>query len=121
VIEAVETSVKPCLREQRVPQAALAPTQVHPKADSPARAAGVTLDDFWLSYASFVRRLNVARLIVLVSKRLQIRSTLGRQLPIFAGKKLNEVAEVRHLQRITKPLHYHCANPANTGDPGGLA
>ena len=28
---------------------------------------------------------------------------------------MNETAEIRHFHRITKPLHYHCANPANLG------
>ena len=31
---------------------------------------------------------------------------------IIWPKKLNETAENHRLQRLTKPLHYHCANPA---------
>lgn len=40
--------------------------------------------------------------------------------PFFSGfreaKKLNGMAEISQFQRLTKPLHYHCANPA----PGRL-
>jgi len=42
-----------------------------------------------------------------------MRSTRAATKPFIWSKKLNEMAEIRQVQRLTKPPHYHCANPAS--------
>jgi hypothetical protein len=53
--------------------------------------------------------------------RLRVVSASGAQRTRSTGvdltglndpQKLNELAELLGSQRFTKPLHYHCANPA---------
>jgi len=42
----------------------------------------------------------------------QLRSTHGMEHRQIPAKNTNEMAGFRGFWRFTKPLHYHCANPA---------